>query len=439
MPASKRMPVPKVKHFGFYFDIDRGFADITDEKNLPIPEKTLLSEGVNSGIAGQTEYNNLYCISTGFQDELIIAFYEQLSGYGELIYLHEDNTEYFTECSKFLSKIDISKPHRLFATFTGGNALLASRAARLVTLQLKDYTFQRVVWNTWSWLPPIFTVCVIKEYVVRLDLNTGDVKSFATNYNQVERFIRRKGFAVDICFAAREKLDKWLKDWFDKNKEYAAYKEKALLLNQKDPNVYSMKMFESLTGEPARLLASYEKDRYFCHENDIISHPTTEILIMLPSEIYDLPKGIEQVKQPAAEKEGFIFEKPITTQPQRRNVKKAPVKEMRIKPSAVSFHRTESLYTVQESEMFNAQRNLLDNYYGEEAQHTLSHIEVIKNDLATGRLPRKSVEHYFVADLPALSRSKGRGAWRLLITRNQKVLTLHIIADYHDGTWIQWS
>ncbi|WP_039054858.1 hypothetical protein [Enterobacter sp. Bisph1] len=438
MPITQKIPVPQVKHFGFYFDIDRGLADIAGKKNMPVPEKTRLGKGALSGTAGQSGSNNLYCMSDGHQDELIVTFYEQLSGYGELIYLHENSEDFFTQNSKFLAKIDISKPHRLFATFTGGNSLLASRAARFVSEKLKPYTFQSVVWNTWSWLPQAFSLCLIKNYIVRLDLTTGNVKSFATSYDQVDKFTRRKGFILHNRNAVRENLEKWLKGWFDKNKEYAAYKEKAILFSQKDPNLYLMKMFESTENSKTYILFSYERDRHCWCDEDIIAHPTTEFLIMLPGEVYALPKGKEQDKLPAENKEAMIFEKPTATQPQRRNVKKAPVKQVRAQPSAVSFQCKEPLYTVQESEMFSAQRNLLNKYCGVEAQHTLTHIEVIKNDLAAGRLPRKSVEHYFVADLPTLSRSKGRGAWRLLITRKGKVLTLHMIVDYHDGTWTQW-
>ncbi|WP_039054855.1 hypothetical protein [Enterobacter sp. Bisph1] len=439
MPVIQKMPVPKVKHFGFYSDIYRGFADIAGEKNMPEPAKTRLYKGVVSGTAGQSGNNNLYCITEGRQEELIVTFYEQLSGTGEMVYLYDKNAPFFTANSKFLSKIDTDKPHRLFATFTGGNSLFASRAASFVREKLKPYTFQSVVWNSWSWLPQRFSFCMPKSYVIRLDLKTGDVRSFNTHHPQVERFLTRKEFLSDNRLAVRTRLQFWLREWFEEHKEYLAYKDRAIELSQKDPARYTMKLLRAIGGDNSYLLLSYEKYRGFENDMAIAADDQTEFLILLPDAEYALPKGREQEKSPVENKEAFIFEKPTTTPLQRRKVKKISVMQAPVRASAVPFHRTESVYTVEESQLFTLQRNLLTDYCGKEAKDTLSHIEVIKADLAAGRLPTKSVEHYLVADLPALSRSKGRGAWRLLIIRNQKVLTLHIIADYHDGTWKQWS
>ncbi|WP_039054857.1 hypothetical protein [Enterobacter sp. Bisph1] len=439
MPVTQRMSVPKVKHFGFYFDIDSGFADIAGKKNLPVPAKTLLTKGAVYGTADETGNNNLYSFTDGFQDELIITLYEQLSGTGEMVYLHENNPDFFTKRSKFLSKIDPIRPHRLFATFTGGNSLWASHAARFVGQQLKQYDFQSVVWNTWSWLPPRFSFCMLTSYVVRLDLKTGDVKSFKTNCGQVERFLLRNNFLEYNRLAVRESRNCWLREWFDNNKEFSAFRKRALELSQKDPSRYTFKMLSALDGDNSFLLLYYEKYRNFPHDIAIASDPYTEFLILLPNTDYALPQGWEQNKLPAENKSSFIFEQPTVEQPQRRHVKKESVTQVRVKPSAILLHYAESPYTIQESEMFSAQRKLLINYCGKEAKETLARINSIVTDLAAGRLPRKSVEHYFVADLPTLSRNKGRGAWRLLITRKGKVLTLYVIADYHNGIWKQWS
>ncbi len=211
MPVAQRIAVPKVKHFGFYFDIRRGFADIADAKNMPAPGKTKLARGIVSGIATYCGQNSLYCITNGNQEELVVTFYEQLSGLGEMLYLYENSKEFFIKNSKFLSKIDTSKPHRLFATFTGGNSILASRVANFITLKLKEYEFQRIVWNTWSWLPQSFSFCLVKNYVVRLDLITGDVKSFATTLSQVELFFKNTEFVTDNRFAVRDSIEKWLR------------------------------------------------------------------------------------------------------------------------------------------------------------------------------------------------------------------------------------
>ncbi len=201
-----------------------------------------------------------------------------------------------------------------------------------------------------------------------------------------------------------------------------------------------MKLLGSLNNDKSYVLFSYEKCLSSLSNDALAKHPTTEIIIMVPGEALALPKGLEEIKPPVeqeAKMGALIFAKAETTQPQRRQVKKTHVPQVRERPTAIPT--VNAIYNIEESNIFSEQRNLLASYYGKAAEQTLSRIEHITNDIISGRLPSKSVEHYYVADLPALSRSRGRGEWRLLITRHQNVVTLYAIADYHKGAWKQWG
>jgi hypothetical protein len=82
MMQAKRLAVPKTDHKGYYRNVDDGFSDIANAKNMPTPEKTLLNSG---RVSGRDADHNLYCFSDGKANELIVTIYNQMAKTGCMV------------------------------------------------------------------------------------------------------------------------------------------------------------------------------------------------------------------------------------------------------------------------------------------------------------------------------------------------------------------
>lgn len=437
MPISQRLSDPKVKHFGYYNNINLGFSSITERENMPKPEKTLLGTGFIAGKRDSTLYKKLYCLSDGMQEELVMTIYEQLSGVGWIFRFHEKTPQAVRILAQVLNEINTETPQRFYATFTGGSAFCNSGLAQIIISLLKPFHFKSIAWNTWSWLPNNLALCGTNSYVVSLDLRAGNVKSFATSFHEVELFVNRNDFLEQNRNVTKESAVQLLKNWLSENPDLLHHKSRIMELAKKDPNVYSFNFLPRAGVENAYIMVSYEKNRQYSDIKAMIANPRTEVLIMLPGKKCEFPVGVEKNSPPSLATTQFLNED-LPSEPRiRHNVKKTVVPKRPERALAAPLQHDE--YVVDESQLFHAQLTVLSSLYGQEATQTLTRISAIKNDLVAGRLPTKSVEKYYVCDLPGLSRSRGRGAWRLLITRQMNMLTLHAIADYHNGVWKQWG
>lgn len=448
MMQAKRLAVPKTVHKGYYRNVGEGFADIANEKNMPAPEKTLLNVGK---VSGNDADHNLYCFSDGRANELVVTIYNQIAKNGSLVYLSEKGPDLSAKIHDFFKTLPTDQPSRIFVTLTGGDAFSISPLGRRVQEMLRPYPIYKLTWNTWSWLPHSRAICGSNSYIVKLDLRSGNVKSFATSFNQVKEFACRNDFLELNRKSHSERGKSWLKDWFGSNPEYTAFESRVMDLAQRDPAEYS---FTFITPTPidsgsekglVRIFLSYRKGEGLGNIQQLFADPETAFVILKPGVEVELPHG-EPVERPPVEQPPVYHPFEVNTLSSggvRRRKMKA---DKRVeKPTTEPSDVAKANFTVVESPIFAEQVALLSAFPPAEARLHKSHVENIKNDLKAGRLPSKSVGGFYVRDFPSLSRNRGRGAWRVLIARRENELTLHAIADYHghDGrkteNWVLWA
>lgn len=438
----KQLVVPKTVHKGRYGNINRGFSDIADEKNRPTPEKTLLHVGSMSGRAAD---NNLYCISDGKANELVVTIYNQMAKTGCVVYISEGVLDPSDKIRQFLDAQPAPPPPRIFVTFTGGDTFSISPLGRKVQEMLKAYTIHKLTWNTWSYFPHSPLFCSTKCYIVKLDLSNGNVASFATSLNQVERYLGREGFLDFNRKSSAENAKIGLKKWFGLHPEYAEFEKRVMAFAKRDPAEYSFYfMTLSPTTKVTRpdsvsLFLSYRKGVGRNIEQQL-ADPDTELVILKPGIAVELPRG-EPVGRPPPLYQPFEVNTSSSEGGVRRRKKKTD-KSVEEKPTIELSDVDKTHYTVVESPTFKQQVAVLDAFPSAEANQHKERVKKIKEDLKAGRLPSKSVGKFYIIDFPLLSGNRGRGQWRLLIARQGNELTLHAIADYHGrqtGDWVIWG
>lgn len=237
----------------------------------------------------------------------------------------------------------------------------------------------------------------------------------------------------------------WLKNWFGSNPKYAEFEKRVMELAQRDPAKYTFTLITPNTAMPdpeqdlLRVFVSCRKE-WGGNIEQCFTDPDTAFVILKPGIGVELPRG-EPVEQPPVYQPFEVNTSSSDGVVHRKRKMKAD-KSVVEKPTADPSYVAKANFTVVESPTFAEQVALLSAFPSAEAQLHKSHVENIKNDLKSGRLPTKSVGRFYVRDFPSLSRNRGRGKWRVLIARRENELTLHAIADYHDRQtedWVLWA
>jgi len=442
MLQPKRLVVPKTAHKGYYRNVDDGFRDIANAKNMPTPEKTILNSG---RVSGSDADHNLYCFSNGKANELIVTIYNQMAKNGCVVYLSEKDPDLSGVIHDFFKALPTDQPNRIFVTLTGGDTFSISPLGWKVKEMLRPYPIYKLTWNTWSLLPHGLAFFGSNSYIVKLDLRSGNVESFATSFNEVQRFVNRNDFlALNRNFNSTWGLAR-LKKWFSANPKYAEFEKRVMELAQREPAKYAFTFITPRATMPnseqdlKRIFLSYPKGRLSDIEQSI-DDPDTAFVILKPGIGVELPRG-EPVEQPPVYQPFEVNTSSLDGVVHRRRKMKAD-KSVVEKPTVDTSYVPKANFTVVESPTFAEQVALLSTFPSAQAKLHKNHVENIKNDLKSGRLPSKSVGKFYVRDFPSLSRNQGRGKWRVLIARRENELTLHAIADYHDrqtGDWVLWA
>lgn len=424
---------PKVQHFGFYPRLNNGLEVIAG-KNFSIhPETTLISGGWLRGVKNMQPDNSLYCFSYNLDDEVAVTIYETLSGRGGVFIVKRDVGGYMARIHEFFDSRPNDGQHYYTATITGCDALSFNPAGKQVHAVLIQHGVKNIIWTTWSWLPNKWSWCGGTAYIVRLNLTTGNVRTFTTGIQEVKAVMSRSGF--DMFSEKRQNTTTlaWLKNWFSQHPLLIHSEKRVLEMVKNKPECcFSM---STLRGRKDIFLFVCSKIPYTQNNiKAVMADEQSEYILVRPEIESEMPmaRAPEVAATPAMQFD--VATKTESSIARQRGKKRAAVRAEPVQIASKSGEKPH--YTVEESEFFQQQLVLLSFHPNKES--LVGKIDAVREDLREGRLPTKSVEKFYVAALSGLSESRGRGAWRLLITRNGETLTLHSIVNYHDKTWKRW-
>lgn len=441
MLSPHRLAPPIVKHSGYYSSINLGFSDLAATKNQVQPENTLIIVGSIKGKYNAGAANHIFCISDGHQEEIIVTVYDQLSKRGMIVYLRENEQlgSVFLEIKTFVKSFEEASVKRIFVTFTGGATLSSNPLASQVSAIFSGLKSVSMSWNTWHWLPNKWRLCCYNSWIVKLDLNNGNVKSFETPFSQVNRFVSQSGILTYSRALRKNKSNDFVDDWFRHHPQMLESKPRVTEVLKNNSQGYVITFVKPRPDVDSYVFMHYPNTLSEMDEEQIFSligAGAINFVILYPAHKIVLPKGQERNADPEGPS-GFQQDGGASSTTLQRKGKRAAINIAATKP-AVPARQQAPHFTIIESPTFKEQISILQSFKSGAFKATLSRIQSIYQDLQSGRLPEKTVGGFYVSDVSGLG-GTGRGAWRLLIERHGNTLTLNCIADYHQNRWKVWS
>jgi len=442
MLSPQRLPQPIIRHRGYFSSFRGGLSDIGVLKNSSQPENTLIYPGSMRGKYKTGLNDSVYCIGDGFESELIVTIYEQLSKRGIILYLKENSRikGVLDDIVSFLASFDENSGKRIFVTFTGGATLSRNILASQVLNIISSVNVINVTWNTWHLLPNKWR-CFHTCWVVRLDLNSGNVSSFETSFSELNYFVNQNNFLIKSRLLREQRSKAFIDDWFRRHPQMSSSKSRVTELISDKTSGYCYTFLQPQNDIESYIFVYYPHTMTDFSEERIAQMLDTKevaFVILYPSNKIVLPKGPEISVGPESVS-GFQNEPSTSYTLTHRKVPRPAANTPAVQNRARSTSILPVLhFTITESATFKEQLAILQSIKSGMFQAALAKIESIRQDLQSGRLPEKTVAGYYVSDVTGLG-GTGRGAWRLLIERKGNVLNLYCIADYHQNRWRVWS
>lgn len=443
MLSPHRLSQPIIKHRGYFSSFRRGLSDIGVLKKFPQPENTLLYPGAMRGKYKSGLSDSVYGIGDGFENELIVTIYEQLSKRGVILYLKETVRikGVLDDIVSFLASFDENAGKRIFVTFTGGATLSRNLLSSQVLNVIPPLDVVNVAWNIWHLLPNKWRFCCHTCWVVRLDLSSGNVSSFETSFSEMNWFVNQNDFLIKSRLLREQRSYAFIDDWFRRHPKISSSKSRVTELISNKTSGYCYTFLQPQKDIESYIFVYYPHSMTdFSEERIGLLLDTKEVafVILYPSNKIVLPKGPEISVGPESVS-GFQSEPSTSDTLTHRKGPRPAANTPAVQNRAPSTSIRPALhFTITESTTFKEQIAILQSIKSGMFQAALAKIESIRQDLQSGRLPEKTVAGYYVSDVTGLG-GTGRGAWRLLIERKGNVLNLYCIADYHQNRWRVWS
>lgn len=443
MLSPHRLSQPIIRHCGYFSSFRGGLYNIGTLKSSTQPENTLIYSGTMRGKYKPGLNDSVYCISDGFESELIVTIYEQLSKRGMVVYLKEAERMkgVLDDIISFLTSCDGTSAKRIFVTFTGGATLSRNLLSSQVLNIFSPLNVVNFSWNTWHVLPNKWRFCCHTCWVVRLDLNSGNVSSFETSFTEINGFVNQNNFLIKSRQLMEQRRHAFIDGWFRRHPQLSPSKNRVEELISNKLSGYCYTFLQPRDNIESYIFIYYPSNvTNFSEERIAQMLDTKEVafVILYPSNKIVLPKGPEISVGPESIS-GFQSEPSTSYTLTHRKVPRPAANTPAVQNRARSTSILPALhFTITESATFKEQLAILQSIKSGMFQAALAKIESIRQDLQSGRLPEKTVAGYYVSDVTGLG-GTGRGAWRLLIERKGNVLNLYCIADYHQNRWRVWS